>query len=238
LYFYDEWISRWIFPTPLWRVGSCNPCKIPMNCHISCRGVWWKKHVYFGCWGSLGNTNCRGKLFQMDDVRPKTRSLDSWILPELDPMHWMENSEPPGSWWNHSSPPGTSIVAQVKRLKDSWITWRPATRCLGCGAGCWVNVRGSMFVWMIFIYPILVYIYICVIVCVCDDLYIFQDVKDLKKNMKLYTHVTHLLCVCALNLCIEFHHSVLQGIQGQSWPMAVNRHFFWPFWAESLRFEG
>jgi hypothetical protein len=61
LYFYDEWISRWIFPTPLWRVGSCNPCKIPMNCHISCRGVWWKKHVYFGCWGSLGNTNCRGE---------------------------------------------------------------------------------------------------------------------------------------------------------------------------------
>ena len=29
--------------------------------------------------------------------------------------------------------------------------------------------------------------------CVCDDLYIFQDVKDLKKNMKLYTHVT--VCV-------------------------------------------
>ena len=38
-----------------------------------------------------------------------------------------------------------------------------------------------------------IYIYMWPCMCVCDDLYIFQDVKDLKKNMKLYTHVT--VCV-------------------------------------------
>ena len=103
-----------------------------------------------------------GKLFQMDDVRPKMRSLDSWILPELDPIGWrirnphwiLVKPQQPSRYFHRRASQATQGFLDHMKTRDAV----PRLWCWVLGECEWVHVCLND----IHIYPILVDIYIYV----------------------------------------------------------------------------